>query len=91
MQSIWEAWFPFDKVDHGHKHLSVFTFEKKVPDIFNLLHKGDTKYSEAPKRQTMLGFCNFNDLQAIINRREVVADLKEKYGDDWWDYDTPSV
>lgn len=90
-QSIWEAWYPFHKIDHGHKHLCVFTFDEKVPDIFNLLHKAETKYYGGEKVQTMLGFCNFNDLQAIINMREVVVQLKEKYGDDWWDYYTPSV
>jgi len=30
-QSIHEAWFPLDTVDHGHKHLCIFLFDKPYP------------------------------------------------------------
>lgn len=64
-QSIHEAWLPQDGVGHGHKHLCVFSFNQAPPDIFNTLHKGDSKFSTHPKAQRALGFCNSTDFDAI--------------------------
>lgn len=38
-QSIYEAWFPSNTVEHGHKHLCIFSFDKTLPAIFKILHK----------------------------------------------------
>lgn len=87
-QSIHEAWFPLDSVDHGHKHLCIFRFDGEVPGIFNLLHKANEKFSTSPKRQFKLGFCNsqdFADIKRVIERR---LSLKKQYGENWWEFDT---
>ncbi|MCD9017137.1 hypothetical protein [Parachryseolinea silvisoli] len=87
VQSIHEAWFPLDTVDHGHKHLCIFRFADTVPDILNLLHKGNEKFSTAPKGQKKLGFCNSKDFESIRKRIEKTLKLKEQYGDKWWEHD----
>jgi hypothetical protein len=83
-QSIWEAWFPINSIDHGHKHLCIFKFDDEIPDIINLLHKEDNKFSSVPKKHVKLGFCNSSDLPAISEQLAKVLILKEHYGDKWW-------
>lgn len=68
IQSIHEAWFPLDTVDHGHKHLCIFTFDKSLPHILNTLHKEEEKFSTLAKGQKKLGFCNSKDFDAITKR-----------------------
>lgn len=86
-QSIHEAWFPIDSVDHGHKHLCVFRFHKEPPDILKTLHEEYEKFSTVPKGQRSLGFCNSSDLSAITTRIEKTRKLRSIYGDTWWKYD----
>lgn len=86
-QSIREAWFPLDTVDDGYKHLCVFSFEKNVPEIFNVLHKGDEKFATSPKGQKLLGFCNSKDFDEIKMKIEKTFELKKLYGEKWWEHD----
>lgn len=86
-QSIHEAWFPLDTVDHGHKHLCIFTFKDKVPDMIYLLHKGENKFYTSIPNPILLGFCQMTDLKYIMERREKMNQLKTLYGTDWWKYD----
>ena len=50
-QSIHEAWFPVDSMNEGHKHLCIFIFDGIVPDILNLLHKENERFSTLPKNK----------------------------------------
>jgi hypothetical protein len=86
-QAIHEAWLPLAHVDHGHKHLCVFTFEGEVPAIFQFLHQEESKFSTVPKGQAMLGFCQAADLPAITAEAERVARLKAQFGTKWWEHD----
>jgi hypothetical protein len=76
-----------DTIDHGHKHLCVFTFAKILPDILNILHKGEEKFSTSPKGQKLLGFCNSIDFDVISKAIERTLELKRLHGDKWWEYD----
>lgn len=64
-QSIYEAWFPMNDLSYGHKHLCIFTFDKKLPEILNTLHKENGKYSTTSKIKKSLGICNAQDFEAI--------------------------
>lgn len=86
-QSIHEAWLPLDFVDHGHKHLCVFQFEKGIPEILRLLHKSQGKFSTSSKKQTTIGFCNSNDFDEIRARLKRNIELKKQYGDKWCEHE----
>ncbi len=86
-QSIHEAWFPLDTIDHGHKHLCIFKFDKKVPDILYLLHEGKGMFSISSKHRKALGFCNSKDFEAISKRIEKKIKLEPLYGNKWREYD----
>lgn len=86
-QSIYEAWFPLDRIEDGHKHLCIFSFEQSIPDILNTLHKSEEKFSTLPPQQKALGFCNSIDFEAVATRIEKVLELKKLYGDRYWEYD----
>jgi len=86
-QSIHEAWFPIDTINHGHKHLCIFSFDKSIPDILYTLHKEEEKFSTSPEGQKLLGFCSFKDFDAITIRIEKTLQLKILHGDKWWEYD----
>ena len=64
-QSIWEAWFPLNSIDHGHKHLVIFKFEEKIPEIIFELHKEKKKFSSVPNDSLMLGICQIEDYNKI--------------------------
>ncbi|MBX2925161.1 MAG: hypothetical protein KF746_23370 [Chitinophagaceae bacterium] len=86
-QSIHEAWFPLDFVDHGHKHLCVFQFDEDVPEMLNLLHKDQGQFSTSPKGQTKLGFCNTSDFDEIKTRLKKNIELRKQFGDKWWEHE----
>jgi hypothetical protein len=86
-QSIYEAWFPLDTLNNGHKHLCIFSFDKSLPNILNTLHKSEEKFSTSSKGQKSLGFCNSKDFNAIAKRIEKTLELKRLYSDKWWEYD----
>lgn len=86
-QSIHEAWFPIDYLDHGHKHLCVFSFDKEVPEIFNSLHEENEKFSTSPKDQKSIGFCNSQDFDEIKKGIEIQHELRRIHGEKWWEYD----
>lgn len=85
-QSIWEGWMPVDFVEHGHKHLCIFSFPQGVPDIIRQLPPEESYRSDADAG-IRLGLCEFRDLQAIINRKTQVALLKLRHGDKWHEFD----
>ncbi|HEX8658284.1 MAG TPA: hypothetical protein VF690_12150 [Hymenobacter sp.] len=86
-QSVWEAWWPFATVAHGHKHLCVFSFAQGVPAMLGLLHQQNSKFSTTPAGQQMLGFCDSRNLPAITEQAEKEARLRAHYGADWWAHD----
>ena len=67
-QSIYEGYYPFNTIDHGHKHLCIFTFENGIPDIIQQIpcmdSIGEWRYSPAKT----LGICMAADLPAIAAR-----------------------
>jgi len=74
-QSIWEAYYPIDYIDHGHKHLCILTFDSEIPEIFKTLHYETGKYSSWQwNERKVLGLCQINDLQSITEN------LQEKQG-----------
>lgn len=87
IQSIYEAWYPTETIAHGHKHLCVFSFSKSLPDILQILHKEEAKFSTSPKGQIQLGFCKSEDFEAITKGIEKTLELKKLYGDKWWEHD----
>ncbi|PBQ31912.1 hypothetical protein CNR22_09060 [Sphingobacteriaceae bacterium] len=86
-QSIYEAWFPTDSLDHGHKHLCIFQFDHMLPEIFKILNKETKKISDVKKGLKMLGFCNSQDFSEIAARRQDIVRLKQIHGDNWHDFD----
>lgn len=87
-QSIFEAWYPSDFIDHGHKHLCILTFENEIPEIIKSLHYETEKYSNWPWDDSMiLGLCQTADIQSIIDRQKKENKLKELYGESWYDFD----
>ncbi|MDI9342738.1 MAG: hypothetical protein QM534_19350 [Sediminibacterium sp.] len=86
-QSVYEAWFPTDTIDDGHKHLCIFSFDKCLPEILNTLYQEDGKFSTLPKGQKSLGFCHSKDFDEIKKRIEKTLELKNLHGEKWWEYD----
>ena len=82
-QGIWEAWFPMNGVDHGHKHLCIFKFNQQVPDIFNLLQVEKNGFANEWKNLSKLGFCQAEDLPAISERLTAVVNMRAA---DWWNH-----
>lgn len=71
-QSIWEAWFPMDLIDHGHKHLCIFEFEEEIPAILDKLHILKSNFSNVPKETSRLGICQMKDFEEIKYERELI-------------------
>jgi len=55
--------------------------------MLNTLHKQEKKFSESPKGQKSLGFCNSKDFDTITQGIDKRLELKKLYGDKWWEYD----
>lgn len=86
-QSIYEGWLPIESIEHGHKHLCIFKFEKEVPAMIQQLHVAQNKFSDVPKGSVKLGICDQADFSEIKKRRDYVKELRECYGTDWWKFD----
>jgi hypothetical protein len=84
---LWEGWFPLGSVEHGHKHIGVFTFPDQMPDLLHSLYQEDGSFSSQSLHKPMIGLCNFTDFGAITSALTRRANLKEAYGGDWWKYD----
>lgn len=86
-QSIFEGWYPMNRIDHGHKHLCILTFENSVPEIFNQLHYETKKDSTwAWDAQKILGLCQIADIQSIIDRHHKETELKKLHGENWYEF-----
>ena len=85
-QSIWEAWFPINTIDHGHKHLIIANFEEQIPSLILELYEEKSKFSSVPKDALMLGICQIEDYDHIHKYIDTVKVLRRKYGADWYDY-----
>ncbi len=86
-QSLYEGSYPVESIEDGHKHICVFEFDNKIPDILNKLHIAKGKNYELPKNAFMIGICNSVDYISIRKYRENYLMLREKYGNSWWKYD----
>ncbi|MCX6317992.1 MAG: hypothetical protein NTW29_11920 [Bacteroidetes bacterium] len=86
-QSIYEAWYPMEEINHGHKHLCVFSFSETVPEIVYSLHSLSGKFSTLSKEHPLLGFCHSADFEAIKIRIDKVKKLEKQHGEKWWVYD----
>lgn len=78
--SLWEGWFPLGSVEHGHKHIGVFTFPDQVPDLLHALYREDGNFSDQSLHEPMIGFCNFTDFSAIATDLTRRANLKKAHG-----------
>jgi hypothetical protein len=88
-QSIYEGLYPIDCIEHGHKHLCIFTFDNKIPDIFNQLYYLDEKYPKDVFGYPKLGLCKYQDLEAIKERKNYMAELEKIHGKNWHEFDDP--
>jgi hypothetical protein len=86
-QSLFEGKFPVERIEHGHKHLCIFEFEKEVPSIVNELYIGTGFHNSPPNGSLKLGICQSGDFKEIKNRQEDILKLKKEYGMEWWKYD----
>lgn len=75
-QCLYEGFLPNDAVDHGHKHICIFEFENKIPEIVNKLHITEGERFTYPDNRFMIGICNFNDLKAI--QQQITNNLKKR-------------
>ena len=80
---ILDGWFPNDFIGKGHKHLCILTFEKEIPKIFSLLECD----SDWTANDSILGLCKYEDIHMIIERRDRVQLLKQKHGEEWYNFD----
>lgn len=79
---------PINRIEHGHKHSCVLTFDQEVPAVFQLLHQTDGKFSAEPPRGAFkLGFCQAADLPAIAAEHERIAKLRAQHGAMWWKFE----
>lgn len=85
-QSIWEGWYPINNVDHGHKHLMIFQFEKEIPEIISELHVERKKYLTIPKNSINLGICQLTDYDLIRENQLKIRKLRKLYGSNWSEY-----
>ena len=85
-QSIWEGWYPIDHIDHGHKHLTIFSFEEEIPKLILELHQEKQKFSSVPKNSLMLGICQIEDYETIKKYLKTVYELRKKHGADWYEF-----
>lgn len=85
-QSIWEGWFPVDFIEGGHKHLCILQFDQNPAELFIQLAE-EEEYIKNPRIRNPLGLCEYNTLNALIQERIRVAELKELYGDKWEEHD----
>lgn len=84
---LYEGWLPSDKIEDGHKHLNILSFEESIPEIIKLLHVSDSKRWNPTKEYKTLGFCNSNDFESISKHLKMVKELKANYGESWWEHD----
>lgn len=64
-QSIFEAWYPIDYLDQGHKHLGIFQFEGPIPPLIYEIEKIEAGVlSEVPGGKT-IGICQWEDYPLI--------------------------
>jgi len=66
-QAIFEASYPIEFIDSGHKYLCILTFENEVPDIFKMLHyekETRTRWQWNPEK--VVGLCQYTDIENII-------------------------
>jgi len=68
-QSIFEAWFPSESIDHGHKHLCILKFNGKIPAIMKLL---DVELGQSTLNRNGLGFCSSIDFEKIKQRKKEI-------------------
>jgi hypothetical protein len=85
-QSILEAWYPINTIDHGHKHLAIFKFEEEIPSMVLGLHLEKQKFSSVPKNSLMLGICQIEDYETIKKYLLTVTELRKKHGTDWFEF-----
>ena len=86
-QSIFEAWWPAKAIEAGCKHICVFRFADKPPQILSLLYELNGKVPDDAQRQTRLGFCQSQDFPEIAQEILRVQALKHQYGAKWWEHD----
>ncbi|MDO1446336.1 hypothetical protein Q0590_08745 [Rhodocytophaga aerolata] len=86
-QSIYEGWYPVEYVEHGHKHLCIFEFEKQIPQLIQRMHVTKGKFYDVPPQSLRIGLCHSTDFAIIRNRIEYQLSLKQEYGQDWWKFD----
>jgi hypothetical protein len=87
-QSIYEGKYPIETIEHGHKHLCVFQFEREIPIVLNERYIGTGFYDSPPNEALTLGICESTDFKEIKSHQEYILKLKNEYGTEWWKYDT---
>ncbi len=85
-QSIWEGWYPIDYIEHGHKHLAIFKFEDKIPEIILELYEVKNKDINLPESYRTIGICQIKDYQKIKKYLITSEELRKKHGVNWVEF-----
>lgn len=70
-QSVWEGWYPVNFIDRGHKHICVFSFDDKIPDLLFKMKQRDGLNEQDGDNFKKLGFCNMRDYDSIARYLEM--------------------
>jgi len=76
-QSIFEAYFPVDHIDHGHKHLCIFEFQNQLPSLIYEIEKMEEGIVEKSPQGITIGICQREDFPYI---RKSIESKNQKAG-----------
>lgn len=87
-QSLYEGFYPIDRIDNGHKHTIVCSFESVIiPAIIHKLYVGNSyKSPMLPPNCFRMGICKYENYPSISEKLREHQKLKTKYGNEWWKY-----
>lgn len=64
-QAIFEAWYPIDQLDHGHKHLCIFQFQDQIPSLIYEIEKLEQGVLAQVPIGISVGICQWEDYSYI--------------------------
>jgi hypothetical protein len=78
------GYWPCRRLDHGHKHFCVLTFEHKVPGMFSRLKELGRGWNNDIDG---LGLCDYTCFEQIRQRIKKINALKKLHGSDYWKFE----
>lgn len=74
-QSMYEAWYPVDYLDQGHKHLCIFKFQSQIPALLNEIENLEQEILKREPTGLTVGICQWEDFPLI---KKSLEDTSEK-------------